>query len=55
MPVVVSKHAAESFAAFDLAIGLANVPLRINQLVVQSLMVPFSVIMGDELASSPSQ
>ena len=44
MPVVVSKHAAESFAAFDLAVGLANVPLGIDQLVVQALMIPLCVI-----------
>lgn len=55
MPVVVPKNAAESFAAFDLAVGLANVPLGIDQVVVQALMIPLSVIMGDEFASSPPQ
>ena len=54
MPVVVPKHAAESFAAFDLTVGLANVWLGMDQLVVQALVIPLCVVMGDEIASSPS-
>ena len=53
--VVVPKHATESFAAFDLAAGLANVPLGLDQLVVQALMISLRVIMNHELEGGPSQ
>ena len=53
--VIVSQEAAESLATFDLALRLADFLTWINQLIAQSLMVPLSVIMFQELADSPAQ
>ncbi len=50
--VIVSQEAAESLATFDLALRLADFLTWINQLIAQSLMVPLSVIMFQELAGS---
>jgi hypothetical protein len=50
--VIVSQEAAESLATFDLALRLADFLTWINQLIAQSLMVPLSVIMFQELADS---
>ena len=46
-PVVVPKHAAESLAAFDLAIDFAQVRVGIDHLVAQALMVALLVMMDD--------
>ena len=50
--IVVSKQAAEPLATFDLALRLADFLTWINQLIAQSLMVSFSMIMFQELADS---
>lgn len=44
--IVVSKQTAEPLAALNLAHRLANFLTRINQLVVQSLVVSLCVIRG---------
>ena len=50
--VIVSQEAAESLATSDLALRLADFLTWINPLIAQSLMVPLSVIMFQELADS---
>ena len=50
--VIVSQEAAEPRAALDLAPRLADFLTWINQLIAQSLMVPLSVIVFQELADS---
>ncbi len=50
--VIVSQETAEPLAALDLALRLADFVTWINQSISQSLMVPLSVIMFQELADS---
>ena len=50
--IIVSKQAAKPFAAFDVALHEADFLTWINQLIAQSLMVPLSVIVFQELADS---
>ena len=53
--VVVPKQSTKTLSALAHTCDDAEIAPRFDQAVFQSLMVPFSVIMGDELASSPSQ
>ena len=43
--VVVLEHATESFSAFDPASDGISIIDWLNQLIAQSLMVPFGVVM----------
>jgi len=45
--VVVLEHATEPLSAFDFSISGSCIIARLNQLIAQSLMVPFGVIMLD--------
>ncbi len=46
--VVVPQHAAESLAALDLTGDAAHFLARIDQSVVEALVIALSVIMGQE-------
>ena len=47
MSVVVLQHATESLTAFDFAITGSSIFARLNQLIAESLMVPFGMVMFD--------
>ena len=50
--MVVLQHATESLTALDFAISGSCIIARLNQLIAQSLMVPFGVVMGQCPAST---
>ena len=45
--MVVLQHATESFTTFDVAITGSSIFARLDQLIAESLMVPFGVLMLD--------
>ena len=53
--MVVSQHAAEPFAAGDLAVLFAHVVFRHDELVVEPLVISLLVIMLDELRDCVTQ
>ena len=53
--VVVAQQTAESFATLNDACGLADVTTRINQIVVEPLMISLGVLVSLELGQSFSQ
>jgi len=53
--VVVPKQPAQTLTAADLAFFLPGGTLRHDQLVAETLVIPFSVVVGDELLNGTSQ
>jgi hypothetical protein len=53
--VVVLQPATESFSAFDAASDGISIIHWLNQLIAQSLMVPFCVVMLDVFANGVLQ
>jgi len=53
--VVVLQHATESFAALDAASNRTSIIHWLNQLIAQSLLVPFCVVMLDVFANGVLQ
>ena len=54
LPIIVAKHAAQSFTAIDLAAALPHFLARLNDLVLQSLVIPLSVIVFEIRSNGPS-
>ena len=53
--MVVTEHSTEALASLNLAIQLFRLITRVDKLIRQPLMIPFSVIMSDEFTNSISQ
>ena len=53
--IVVSQHAAKPFATFNLASDLPDFAVGIDDLVFESLVVSFTVIVGKIFANSAAQ
>ena len=50
--IVVSQHAAETFATLDVTLVSADILARLDDPVIKALMVSFSMIMFQELPNS---
>lgn len=53
--IIVTQHAAEAFATLDLTNLPTNFGARIDDSILQSLMITFKVVVSDELLQSPLQ
>ena len=53
--VVVLQHAAETLTTFDSTGDFTNAGVRIDQPVVEPLVIALSMIMLDELGDRPAQ
>ncbi len=53
--MIVAKHATKPFATLDLTIALANFVARLDDLIVQALVISLSVIMNNEFIAGISQ
>ena len=54
LPIVVDQQATEAFSTYDLACLFANFRLRRNQLVMETLMIAFCMIMRLVLSQTDS-
>jgi len=55
LAVIVAEHAAEPFSSVNASVQLRILCDRRDQLVVQSLMIPFNVMMHNKFADGPAQ
>ena len=53
--VIVVQHSAQFLASLDRSVALCQICLRRNQLVTESLMIAFHMVMGHELPDCPPQ
>ena len=53
--MVVAQQTAQALAALDMAVGVRPSATCINQGVVQALVRPFGMIMGDEFVTGAPQ
>ena len=47
--MIIAEHPSESFAPFDCGMRSANDDQRLQQAILESLMIPLAVVMGHEL------
>ncbi len=54
-PVIVPEHSTQALATLDRPTGIRDTVRRLDQPIVETLVVPLSVVMGEVFGDRPAQ